>query len=376
MSPALQISIPTASVTTPAEGKPYTVYHITLQLPLRKLEVRKRYSEFLDLQSALTTETGSSPPVPLPGKSWIRRTVSSAALTDERRKSLEAYLQAIIASDDARWRSSAAWRNFLNLPTGTSTLNANGSLTASQSGSANSSSLTDPNRWLDVHRDVKSQIQTARQQLKQREAATTALAQHKLSADAKASLVRAATAIAQLDDGLKNISTASKGDDAGWGGRQKLGDGELRRRRDLLVAARKEVEGLEGVLRSLAVKSVNASSGINTPAAASEGDKEALWRGSSAAKPGGRVLGGPLKETARTRELDNAGVLQLQQQVMQEQDEDVLALGKTVAKLKDMGILINEELAIQNEMLGIIDADVDRHQAKLDIAKRRIGKIS
>jgi regulator of vacuolar morphogenesis len=74
--------------------------------------------------------------------------------------------------------------------------------------------------------------------------------------------------------------------------------------------------------------------------------------------------------------LGNAGVLQLQKQIMQEQDEDVLSLGKTVAKLKDMGIMINEELTIQNEMLGIIENDVERHQGKLDIAKRRINKIS
>jgi regulator of vacuolar morphogenesis len=41
-----------------------------------------------------------------------------------------------------------------------------------------------------------------------------------------------------------------------------------------------------------------------------------------------------------------------------------------------MGIMINEELTIQNEMLGIIENDVERHQGKLDIAKRRINKIS
>ena len=126
---------------------------------------------------------------------------------------------------------------------------------------------------------------------------------------------------------------------------------------------------------SMATKTANASSSINAGAAATAGDKEGLWRGTAAAKPSGRVLGGPLKETERTRELDNNGVLQLQQQVMQEQDEDVLSLGKTVAKLKDMGIQINEELTIQNEMLGLVEGDVDRVQGKIDVARRRIGKI-
>jgi regulator of vacuolar morphogenesis len=154
-----------------------------------------------------------------------------------------------------------------------------------------------------------------------------------------------------------------------------MGDGEIRRRRDLIGAAKKEVEGLEAVLRSAApTRSNQPSSAPNASAAATPESKADLFRGAS--KPSGRVLGGPLKETERTRELDNSGVLQLQQQVMQEQDEDVMSLGKTVSRLKDMGIMINEELELQNEMLGILDSDVDRHQSKLNVAKKRIGKIS
>jgi regulator of vacuolar morphogenesis len=371
MSPALQISIPSASTATPIDGKAYTQYNIALQLPLRKHEIKKRYNDFVQLNESLTSQCSQPPPATLPAKSWLRRTVNNQSLTEERRQGLEKYLQSIIASDDARWRSSSAWRSFLNLPSGTTTITAtNGNRPGS------SSAITDPNQWLDVHRELKSQIQTARQQLKQREAATTAQTQHSLSAEAKASLVRAATSIAQLDDGLKSITSASKGDSAGWGSSKKLGDGELRRRRDLVGAAKKEVEGLEGVLRSMATKTAAASGSVHTSAAATAGDKEALWRGTSAAKPSGRVLGGPAKETERTRELDNAGVLQLQQQVMQEQDEDVLSLGKTVAKLKDMGIMINEELAIQNEMLGLVEEDVDRVQGKIDVGRRRIKKIS
>ena len=144
----------------------------------------------------------------------------------------------------------------------------------------------------------------------------------------------------------------------------------------MLVAAKKEIEGLEGVLRSMATKSANTASTINTAAAATESDKEGLWQGTSTAKPSGRVLGGPTKETERTRELDNTGVLQLQKQVMQEQDEDVMLLGKTVARLKDMGIMMDEELSIQNAMLGVVEGDTDRLQGKINVAKGRIKKIS
>jgi regulator of vacuolar morphogenesis len=303
--------------------------------------------------------------------------VGNEALTEERRKGLEAYLQAILGSDDARWRSSSAWRQFLNLPSGTNTTATNGGVTGKARRRSSAGGIRDPNDWLDAHRELKSQIQSARQLLKQRESATVAKEQHALSADAKANLVRAAATITQLDDGLKSLSNASRGDDAGWAGSKKLGDGEIRRRKDLLGAARKEVEGLEGVLKSMATRAATSqeSSGAGVGTAASTADKEGLWKGTSAAKPSGRVLGGPLKETERTRELDNDGVLQLQQTIMKEQDEDVMVLGKTVAKLKDMGILMEEELTIQNEMLGLVEGDVDRVQGKIDVAKRRIGKI-
>ncbi|RMY63481.1 hypothetical protein D0863_10512 [Hortaea werneckii] len=383
MAPALAISIPTASTATPAEGKPFTQYHVVLQLPLRKHEIKKRYTDFTNLHDALVSQTNQAPPAPLPPKSWLRRTVNNESLTEERRQGLEKYLKSIVETDDARWRSSSAWRSFLNLPSGTSTLSTNGSLVGGTTSQKQQQGIADPNQWLDVHRDLKTQIQLARQQLKQREAAMTAQQQHSLAAEAKASLVRAATSIAQLDDGLRRISSASTGDEAGWGGSSKLGEGEIRRRRDLLGAARKEVEGLEGVLRSQASKSAagtSSSSSAANPqtagAVASAGDKDALWKGTSAGqKPKGRVLGGPLKETERTRELDNTEVLQQQQQIMEEQEEDVLTLGKTVAKLKDMGILINEELEVQNAMLGMVEEDAGRVQGKIDVARSRIKKI-
>ena len=377
MAPALEISIPSASTAAPDNAKPYTVYHVVLQLPLRRHEIRKRYTDFTNLHATLSSETGAAPPAPLPGKSWIRRTVGNDSLTEERRKGLEGYVKAILGSDDARWRSSSAWRQFLNLPSGTSANTTNGSAVKSRRRSS-AGGIRDPNDWLDAHRELKTHIQNARQLLKQREAATTGKEQHALSADAKANLVRAAASITQLDDGLKSISDASRGDDAGWGGSKKLGAGEIRRRRDLLSAARKEVEGLEGVLKSMATRSAtenNSSSSAGVGTAATNADKAGLWKGTSAAKQSSRVLGGPLKETERTREQDNEGVMQLQQTIMKEQDEDVMVLGKTVAKLKDMGILMEEELTVQNEMLGLVEGDVDRVQGKLDVAKRRIGKI-
>lgn len=376
MPPPLQITIPTTS-TASGNGKPYTLYHITLTLPLRTHEIRKRFSEFLSLHTSLIEQTSQPPPASLPAKSWFGSTVNNTHKTEERRKQLEAYLQAILEAQDPRWRACAAWRGWLDLPSGVLGSESKGK--GRQSSLGGGRDMMDERMWLDVHRDVKTNIHNARLTLKKREGAKTAAEQHGLTADAKAHLVRAATGIARLEDGLKQLGK-EKGDDGGWGG-ERLGEGEIRRRRDLLSASRKEVEGLESVMRSMSVK--NSSSGSTGgssagAAAATQGDKEALWRGTgvqSGAQKTGRVLGGPMKETERTRELDNNGVLQMQKQVMREQEEDVLELGKAVSRMKEMGIMINEELVVQNGMLGLLDQDVDRVQGKIDVAKKRIGKI-
>ena len=162
-----------------------------------------------------------------------------------------------------------------------------------------------------------------------------------------------------LDTGLASISSASS-----WG-TPRLGEGELRRRRDLLSSAKREKEGLENLLSAMAAKSAVDKT------VAHKSDSAALL---GPAKPAsGRVLG---KESDKTRALDNQGVLQLQKQMMQEQDEDVMVLARAVARQKELGQQIQEELVVQNEMLGMLDEDVTRVQGKMDVARKRIGKIS
>ena len=162
-----------------------------------------------------------------------------------------------------------------------------------------------------------------------------------------------------LDTGLANLSSASS-----WG-TPRLGEGELRRRRDLLASAKREKDGLENLLSAMAAKSAVDKT------VADKADSAALL---GPAKPAsGRVLG---KESDKTRALDNQGVLQLQKQMMHEQDEDVIVLARAVARQKELGQQIQEELVVQNEMLGMLDEDVTRVQGKMDVARKRIGKIS
>jgi regulator of vacuolar morphogenesis len=176
--------------------------------------------------------------------------------------------------------------------------------------------------------------------------------------------------ITALDEGLKVLSADTGGE--AWGV-EKLGAGELRRRRDLVASARKERDGLEALANTFVAKNIagNAYGGGGGRAIATAQSKSELFghpdgspsgRGSRTA---GRVLGAPMPETERTRELDNEGVLQLQKQLMQDQDQDIEQLTKGVRRLKELGVAINGELEVQNDMLKLVDEDTERYVFEL-----------
>ncbi|KAI9717820.1 MAG: hypothetical protein M1812_004549 [Candelaria pacifica] len=366
--PELSIPHTQTSTTTP----PYTIYNISIRLPLRSYILQKRYSDFLALHKLLTTQStnNTSPPFPLPSKSWFSRTISNPTLTEARRKGLETYLRKVNEARDQRWRNTDAWRRFLNLPIAATTTTGGmgeGTTAALQARlvADATATLSDPTVWLDTHRELKGMLRDARAWLTRRDQATTALEQRDAAAQAKRFLVKASTAIAKLDKGLKGGAG-----DEDWG-TERLGEGEKLRRKDLVASARVERDGLEALLVAVAAKSNGAENGA---AMATKQDKAVLIGNGSARS--GRVLGAPAKETERTRERDNEGVLQLQKQMMEEQDLDVDALRKIVARQKELGIAINEEINEQNALLKMTDEDVDRLEGKIGVAKKRIGKIS
>lgn len=396
MPPPIEITIPTTSPspTTPT----YTLYNIHLRLPLRTLTISKRYSDFASLHTSLTSQTTKPPPAPFPRKTWFTTTTSNPTLREDRRAALETYLRAINADADSRWRNASAWRAFLNLPTSSSASSVSGAgadarITDSKPDSNKpGDAVVDPGIWLDSYRDMKAHLHDARLHLTRRDQETVPQRQYESSAMAKSSLVRVGAGLAALEAGLKEMGSTGRanGHADGEAGRYKaegggvLGEGELRRRKDLLANARKEKDGLENLLNAMTAKRRIDN------AVASIQDKEALVGNGNSKKPArsGRVLG---RETERTRELDNQGVLQLQKQTMEDQDISVEELRKIVGRQKELGIAINAELEIQNELLKLTDEDADRFvvvifprimlmvhrlQRKVDVGKKRVGKIS
>jgi regulator of vacuolar morphogenesis len=360
-TPSLELSIPTTSEAS--SPKPHTLYHITLRLPLRSFTVKKRYTDFLALHTSLATHAGTAPPVSPPPKHFLYSTVNNPQLTEERRVALESYLRALLTHPDSCWRDTAAWRSFLSLP---STWKSASAATPQYSGLSSGQPIADPTVWLDSHRTLKSLLHDARTALSKRESASTPQESHESSAAAKRCLVKASSLITALSSGLDELAKERRG---GSEKPELLMEGEIRRRRDLVSAARQERDALEMLANTLA--SIRA-----TPAAAATSvDKKALF-GGTPTQSRGRVLGAPLPETQKTRELDNEGVLQLQKQVIQEQDQGVENLLRIVKRHKEMGIAIGEELDIQTKMLEELGDDVDRVDKKTKIARKRADKIS
>lgn len=379
MAPPVEITIPTTSVDSPAGSKPFTQYNITLHLPLRSYVVQKRYSDFTTLHQTLTSLVGAPPPAPMPAKHWFQSTVSSPQLTENRRAALEAYLKAIAEDPDRRWRDTPAWRTFLNLPAQSASAASSGAvdsrIPAITPRDATAAAARDPRTWMDLHRETKTLLGEARAQLARRDAlATDTAAALEAGSEAKRRLVLAGNRLRALEDGLRDMAEA-----------RRLGEGELRRRRDLVGAARGERDGLEKLSASVA-GGLGGARGAAGAGEAVAGDKAALLglsngnghgaRGGARAGGGSRrVLGAPLPETERTRELDNGGVLQLQRQQMEEQDLDVEQLAQIVRRQKEMGLAIQNEVAAQNEMLDEFGNNVDRMGAKVDVAKKKVRKL-
>lgn len=374
----LKLSIPTAHDQTPEHGKAYTEYTIKIEhaFPRAATSVKKRYSDFSALDASLRSAVGSAPPAALPPKSWLGgflglgNTAASPEAIEKRRAGMEEYLRAIESAEDGRWRLSKAYREFLELD------DKDGKKVAGFPGSQfGKDRVRDSSDWLDKHAQLKSCLQDARKWLTAREQATASTAQHDAAAKAKSSLVRAGTLISALDEGLGRLSGSSSDE---WSG-EKLGEGEIRRRRDMISGLRKERDGLESVLNSMAVKAAISGSGSTSipstsSAAVTESQKAGLFKGAS--KPSGRrVLGAPAQETDKTRELDNEGVLQLQKQIIQDQDEDLVDLTTVVRRMREMGVQINTEIVEQNALLGLLDEDVERVDGKIKIAKKRVDKI-
>lgn len=218
---------------------------------------------------------------------------------------------------------------------------------------------------MEVHKQAKILLQDARQHLSRRSTAPTIKDQHSAAAAAKRCLVLAGTKVTALQNGL-NSSDHGKG---------SLGEGEIRRRRDLIRELNTEILGLERLSQTIAIQRTtlsvpNASDNPINPLFTNQDQKQQTPVSTR------RIFGAPPPETERTKGLDNSEILQLQTTIMKEQDDQMDEFLKQIRRSRGLAEQIHEELDSQIELLGGLEEDVDRVGGKIKRASKRADKLS
>ncbi|KAI1139793.1 v-SNARE [Hypoxylon sp. FL0543] len=74
--------------------------------------------------------------------------------------------------------------------------------------------------------------------------------------------------------------------------------------------------------------------------------------------------------------MTNTQIHAYHQRILDQQDEQLDALGASIARQRELSMQIGDELDEHVAMLDDVDAAVDRHQGRLDRARRQVGRIS
>ncbi|KAI9721970.1 MAG: hypothetical protein M1812_001928 [Candelaria pacifica] len=75
-------------------------------------------------------------------------------------------------------------------------------------------------------------------------------------------------------------------------------------------------------------------------------------------------------------ELDNQQIHQYHSKVIRDQDEQLDRLGESIGRQRELSIQIGDELDSHVQMLDDVDEHVDRHQTRLDGARKRLGTVA
>ncbi|KAK5997376.1 hypothetical protein PT974_02732 [Cladobotryum mycophilum] len=74
--------------------------------------------------------------------------------------------------------------------------------------------------------------------------------------------------------------------------------------------------------------------------------------------------------------MSNQQIHQYHSQIMQEQDDHLDRLGESIGRQRELSMQIGDELESHVAMLDEVDEVVDRHQSRLDRAKKSLNKVA
>ncbi|KAJ3019777.1 UNVERIFIED_CONTAM: hypothetical protein HDU68_010506 [Siphonaria sp. JEL0065] len=392
----------------------------------------KRYSEFLTLDAELRQLFPfAPPPVPLPPKTSLSTVVSvfrlglcapplDSGTVESRRVALENYLVAMLEARDERWRTANVFRAFLGLDGNDCSESidpASASTATTTSSSTNNASIDmDPDAWIVEVKSVLAECRVIREAVVKKDtlaAQGSTAAMHTTLVQIRNSVKQVTDRVSLLDQVLQShvhksttnestntssrsitsnnrISTSSPST-----GRapklpfQPLTAAEISKREDLLVSLKEEKDNIVKLLSSsaqfasralLGAHNSTSSFGSNDSAellGSQQNGRNGLGRRSTGGNNSGRrAFGAQPKETEHTVGLDNQGIVQLQNNTMQEQDQMLGALSTVIQRQKLIGETMGNELDLQNQMLRELGEDVDRVGGNLKHAQKKVDIVT
>ncbi|GAA5998311.1 Vam7p [Rhodotorula paludigena] len=368
--PIQSVSVPSYTRLT-AKPDPHVAFTVSVSLPTRSYSIQQRYSAFTALQQKLAATCGAHPPGELPPKnpgSWFlspfagARDLSDDQL-DERRQGLERWLRAILADRDPRWRSSRAFKDFLAAP-------PQGDADGAADGATATARDWTAGAWTAEHAALEGLVRQLRTTLDRRDAqllANSAQA-HSTAKEGKTQLVDLVRRVGDLARGLQALA------------KDGMTEGELQRRSGLVQRLQGEIEDLGRKTGSgPRVGAGRTGAAGNTFSGEEETPTVARQALLSGAKAPARVLGAAAAskslETPETRALDNGGIMQLQQQYMDDQDSKLEALTAALRRQRHLGEMINAELALQEDVLDQLETGTDRVKGKMKEANKQMKRL-
>ncbi|KAJ3288719.1 hypothetical protein HK104_008013 [Borealophlyctis nickersoniae] len=381
----------------------HVAYQLSLQGPVRSWTVWRRYSDFDALHKQLVALNPQfTPPATLPPKStfpFFSSTSNDPAKIEERRRGLEKYVQAILYDQDARWRRTKEWMDFIGLPDvdrrgvfangrgggdgpifGSSPFGYGSGMPDMGIGGLSGSNFT-PESWMEEYRSLQSLCRDIRSHLtaRDRQASIGDVAASQNSAMlGKKALSALNSRLQVLNDALKREEIQVNGIGAPPGkhsmGAPSITSGELRRRSDLLTNLHQDSLTLSTLLSS---NSSSHLSGSGVPSSAA--DRSALFSqatsSGSAAPRTTRRFGTHPQETQQTLGLQTADLVTLQREQMQDQDRTLEALATVVRRQQQIGVAIGNELDAHNALLAEVDEGVDRVHRNMKSAGKKLDRV-
>ncbi|KAG0681041.1 hypothetical protein C6P40_002825 [Pichia californica] len=333
----------------------YSLYDLEITIELNKYKIEKyriskRFSDFLQLKKELELSgTNNLPDLPSKYSSFYK---SKDSLKIQRKIGLTDFTNSILNNRNLRIQNEIL--DFFNIPKSVIvelnmlTNNDFNNSIGNNEKNINLNNIDSAQKWMELYKIVKSLLQDSRTKMFN-----------------KGNVVEIRKNLKTCENNINLLKNYLLNTD-------ELGTGEIRRRKDLLSDVIKELTELNSMLLTLNFNqpSVYLPQSSSSTSSINSSNSNDLFKTTNSRRTFGKI-----KETQETKKLDNLGLFQTQKQEMKMQDQNLDSLRDMIQRQKQIGVAVNEELSIQNELLDSLNQEVDASTSKLKIAKNRVSKF-